>query len=160
MHTPQRLSDALAAVSKPAPRIYLSASDALEAAPSIGPKTARRMAQIGIHTVGEFLAQSPEHMSKRLNIRHMTPQVLSDWQAQSRLVMTVPGLRGTHAQLLVGAQYRDAEALQSADAAKFCADVLAFAATEDGRRILRDGDAPDIEKIRSWIENAAQALAA
>jgi hypothetical protein len=157
---PQRLSDALASVSKSAPRIYLASSDDLEAAPSIGPKTAQRFAGIGIRTVGEFLAQPPEDMSKRLDVRHMTPQILGEWQDQSRLVMSVPGLRGTHAQLLVGAGYRNADAMRAADAAKLCADVLAFVATEDGRRILRDGGAPDIEKIRSWIESAAQARAA
>ncbi len=159
-NNPKRLSDALASVVKPEPRIYLAASDDLEAAPSIGPKTAQRFAEIGVRTVGDFLSGSAEDMSQRLMSRHMSSGVLSDWQDQTRLVMSVPGLRGTHAQLLVGAGYRDVSAIAAADADKLCADVLAFAARDEGRRILRDGGAPDIEKIRAWIENAARAKAA
>ena len=31
-------------------------------------------------------------------------ETLTDWQDQARMVIDIPGLRGTHAQLLVGAQ--------------------------------------------------------
>ena len=157
---PQRLSAALAAVTKPEPRIYLTATDDLEAAPSIGPKTALRFADIGVKTVADFLSHATEDMAELLNMRGVTAAVLSDWQDQARLVMTVPGLRGTHAQLLVGGGFRTAADIAAADPDKLCADVLAFAATEDGRRVLRDGNPPDIEKIKGWIEFATRAKAA
>jgi hypothetical protein len=86
--------------------------------------------------------------------------VISDWQEQARLVCTVPGLRGTHAQLLVGAGYRTADAVAAADADKLCADILAFAATQNGQRLLRNGDPPDIEKIKGWLEAARSVKAA
>jgi len=38
--------------------------------------------------------------------------------------------------------------------------VLAFAGSAAGQRILRQGDAPDIAKIRSWLESARTVLAA
>ena len=148
----QRLEKAAAPLLQP--RLYLAATDNLDAAPSIGPKTARRFAQIGVFTVADFLARNPVELAERLRMRWMPAQVLSDWQAQAQLVMSVPSLRGTHAQLLVGAGYRDAESIIAADADKLCADVLTFAATEEGRRVLREGGAPDIEKIRAWISNA------
>ena len=85
---------------------------------------------------------------------------VADWQDQARLVCTVPGLRGTHAQLLVGAGYRSADALAGAEADKLCADVLAFAATRDGQRALRNGDPPDIERIKAWLEAARSVRAA
>jgi predicted flap endonuclease-1-like 5' DNA nuclease len=142
------------------PRTYLAASDDLEAAPSIGPKTAARLAAIGITTVGQFLEHEPGEMASLLGERFLTTQVLSEWQDQARLVMSVPGLRGTHAQFLVGAGYRDANAIIAADAGKLCADVLHFAGSTNGQRLLRDGDPPDIEKIRGWIalaQNGAKA---
>jgi hypothetical protein len=74
--------------------------------------------------------------------------------------MDVPGLRGTHAQLLVGAGYRDAAALAEAEIDTLCAAIARFALTADGKSILRDGDAPDIEKIKTWVDSASQALAA
>jgi hypothetical protein len=92
--------------------------------------------------------------------RHITPETITDWQDQARLVCTVPGLRGTHAQLLVGAGYRSADAITVAEADKLCADVLTFAASGPGQRVLRNGDPPDIEKIKGWLEAARSAKAA
>lgn len=141
-------------------RTYLTATDDLEAAPSIGPKTAQRFAAIGVKTVGEFLARQPAEMARLLEERFLSAPVLADWQAQARLVMSIGGLRGTHAQMLVGAGYRDAAEIVAADAVKLCADVLAFASTPNGQRVLRDGDAPDVEKIRGWIAKAVASIRA
>jgi hypothetical protein len=54
------------------------------------------------------------------------------WQDQARLLVTVPGLAGTHAQLLVGAGYPSADAVANAEPEKLCADVLNFALTAGG----------------------------
>ena len=71
-----------------------------------------------------------------------------------------PGLGGLDAQLLVGAGYRSGDAVAAAEADKLCADVLAFAASKDGQRVLRNGDPPDIEKIKGWLEAALSVKAA
>jgi hypothetical protein len=92
--------------------------------------------------------------------RNITAEALADWQDQARLVCTVPGLRGTHAQLLVGAGYRSADAIAAAEPDKLCADVLNFAASTPGQRVLRSGDPPDIEKIKAWLEAARSTKAA
>ena len=92
-------------------RTYLSENDDLEAAPSIGPKTAERMSAAGLFTVGDFLAQDPEELAEALDDPHFDAETLLEWQEQARLVIAVPGLRGTHAQLLVGAGYRTAQAV-------------------------------------------------
>lgn len=141
-------------------RTYLALHDDLVDAPSIGPKTASRFYNIGISTVADFLAEDAAVMAELLDTRHINALTLQNWQDQARLVMTVPGLRGGHAQLLQGAGYNDAEAIANAEPSALASAVLNFAATSDGKRILRDGDAPDIEKIKSWIDNAAEALAA
>jgi hypothetical protein len=141
-------------------RIYLAATDPLDAAPSIGPKGADRFASFGVKTVGDFLAGDPAVLSEKLGIRQVTPAVIAAWQAQARLVMTVPGLRGTHAQLLTGAGYRTADAIAAADSDQVCAAVLKYATSPEGQRLLRDGPPPDVERIKDWCENARKALAA
>jgi hypothetical protein len=50
--------------------------------------------------------------------------------------------------------------LSGADPLALSAAVLAFAATPQGARVLRDGDTPDIEAVPRWVEQARQALAA
>jgi Domain of unknown function (DUF4332)/Zinc dependent phospholipase C len=143
-----------------ASRAYLSEGDALEAAPSIGPKMVERFAAIGVHTVGDFLKEDAEQLASRLADHHFDSETLLDWQDQAKLVMSVPGLRGTHAQLLVGAGYKTAQAIAEADPLALSASILKFATTSDGKRVLREGRAPDIEKIKSWVEFAKQAAAA
>jgi hypothetical protein len=150
----------LKAVSEDGPRIYLTVDQDVVDAPSIGPKTAARLNAVGIDTVDDLLKVHPIALAARLADRHVTEQTIADWQDQARLVCSVPGLRGTGAQLLVGAGYRTAGAMAEADAAQLCADVLEFATSSEGQRILRDGAAPDIEKVRSWAESAKRALAA
>jgi hypothetical protein len=139
---------------------YLFASDDLEAAPSIGPKTAERFAEVGVHTVGDFLDSDPHELADQLDDPHFDAETLTDWQDQAQMVIDVPGLRGTHAQLLVGAGYRTAEAVAQADAVILSANVLKFAATSSGKRVLREGRPPDIEKIKGWVDAAKHAVAA
>ena len=141
-------------------RSYLAMGDDLEAAPSIGPKMAQRFAELGINTVAEFMGHDPHDMAELLDDSRIDADTLVDWQDQAQLVIDVPGVRGTHAQLLVGAGYRTADMLAEADPVDLSADVLAYATSADGKRILRDGATPDLEKIKSWVESAQQALAA
>lgn len=145
--------------SEPAKK-YLFASDDLEAAPSIGPKMAERFAAVGVHTVGDFLDSDPHELADQLDEPHFDAETLTDWQDQAQMVIDVPGLRGTHAQLLVGAGYRTAEAVAEADPVILSANVLKFAATTAGRRVLREGRPPDIEKIKGWVDAAKHAMAA
>jgi predicted flap endonuclease-1-like 5' DNA nuclease len=152
--------------SNPAPRsgteqrVYLAREDDLEAAPSIGPKMAEAFANLGVRTVGDFLGQNPQDLAELLDDSRIDAETITDWQDQAMLVMNIPGLRGTHAQLLVGAGYRTRDAVADADPVDLSADVLGFATTSEGRRVLRDGNPPDIEKIKAWVTSAEMARAA
>lgn len=147
-----------AAVEAPAEkRFYLSLEDDLVEAPSIGPKTAARFAPFGVHTVADFLSVDIEDIAEKLDVRHITVSVLQDWQDQARLVCTVPWLRGTHAQLLVGADYRSADEVANADLGDVLAGILRFAATHQGERVLRTNPPPEREKVATWIDHAQQA---
>jgi hypothetical protein len=128
--------------------------------PSIGAKTAKRLYRHGIKTVRDLLKTEPAALALLLDARHVTAESISDWQDQALLMCTIPGLRGTHAQLLVGAGYRTADAIAEAAADRLCAGVLSFAVTAAGQRVLRNGHVPDIEKIKSWLETARSMQAA
>jgi len=142
------------------PRFHLTLDSDVVDAPSIGAKTADRLRRHGIATVRDLMKAEPAALAVLLDVRGINAHAIAAWQDQARLVCTVPGLRGTHAQLLVGAGYRSAEAVAAAEADRLCADVLAFAATAEGQRVLRNGDPPQVEKIKGWLEAALSVKAA
>jgi hypothetical protein len=72
----------------------------------------------------------------------------------------VPGLRGTHAQLLTGAGFLDAAGVARASNAELATLVHDFAASPEGQRILRKSEPPSAEKIKGWIDSAAAKVAA
>ncbi len=143
-----------------AARVHLTPAHAVVDGPSIGPKMAERLAPHGIKTVADLFAADPETLAAALDQKYVKAATIRDWQDQARLVCAVPGLRGTHAQLLVGAGYRSAAAVAGAETGPLCAAVLRFATSPEGQRVLRDGAAPDAAKIASWLENARRAHAA
>ncbi|MFZ0848484.1 MAG: DUF4332 domain-containing protein [Hyphomicrobiaceae bacterium] len=143
-----------------APRLNLSLDQDVVMSPSIGPKTAARLYPHGIKTVRDLIKADPTALSVLVATRHITPEMISDWQDQARLLVTVPGLAGTHAQLLVGAGYPSADAVANAEPEKLCADVLNFALTAAGQRLLRDAETPDREKINGWRAAALSVKAA
>jgi predicted flap endonuclease-1-like 5' DNA nuclease len=156
----ERLERVTAPPARGEPRFYLSLDQDVVDGPSIGPKTAEKLYPHGIRTVRDLLRADPSVIAVLADARNITAEALADWQDQARLMCTVPGLRGTHAQLLVGAGYRSADAIAAAEPDKLCADVLNFAASTPGQRVLRNGDPPDIEKIKAWLEAARSAQAA
>jgi len=141
-----------------APRV--SATDPLQAATSIGPKLAARFAEFGVMTVGDFLSRDAQAMAAALDDARISGAVIAAWQDQARLVLTVPGLTGTQAQLIAGAGFTTRAALAAADPADLSAAVLLYAATSEGKRILRDGNTPDLEQIKAIVSSAALAQAA
>jgi hypothetical protein len=128
--------------------------------PSVGARTAKRLKRHGIATVRDLVKADPAALAVLINARSLTAQAICDWQDEALLACAVPGLCGTHAGLLVGAGFRSANAIAEAEPGKLCADVLAFALTPAGRRILRNGGAPDIERIKGWLEAARRMQAA
>jgi predicted flap endonuclease-1-like 5' DNA nuclease len=138
----------------------LKMTDDIVDAPSIGPRMAERLGALGVSTVADLMAGDPATLAARLALSQVRADDVADWQTQARLVLSVPGLTGTGAQLLVGAGYREPAVIAAAEPAKLSADVLAYAASSAGRRVLRDGEPPDIERIKQWAESSRRALAA
>lgn len=138
-------------------RFYLNRSDDVEAAPSIGPKTAQRLATVGVYTVDDLLQADPVAVASRLNNRRITPETIVSWQAQARLVCTVPELRGHDSQILVACGITEAEQLAGKRPVDLFTIVGPFADTSEGERIVRGGKKPDLEEVTDWIRFAQQA---
>lgn len=137
------------------PSTNLSLTDDLVDAPSIGPKTAKRFVDIGIHTVEQFLAGDPAEIAAAINTGWIKTDTIVDWQDQARLVVEVPGLCGYKSQLLVGVECRTRETLASQDASALHEKISSFANTSAGKRVLRSNRLPSQDDIQQWVQNAA-----
>ncbi len=129
----------------------ISRDDELSCAPSIGPKTAAAFAEIQIRTIGEFLAAPAASMARRLQKSWITATVLEDWQAQTWLMLRVPGLLSRDVQMLVGVGCRSADQLATADVRQLALLMQDYANTTAGRRALRGAEAADASLISNWI---------
>ena len=130
--------------------------DLLERAPSIGPKTAARFAQIGITTVGEFLRADASEMAIDLATRWIKESVIQLWQRQATLMCEVPALSALDSQLLAGVGCTDRKILMTHDAESMTHQIEHYAGTSAGRRYLRGGKIPNVTDIKQWIDLAKQ----
>ena len=145
----------VAAISGPT-KFHLNLKDAVEAAPSIGPKTAERFVAIGVNTIKEFLQTTSEQMAEGINFKRISADVIRAWQDQARLVCQVPNLRGHDAQLLVACGVREPEQLAQMNPRKLLNLVGPYSDTKEGMKIIRSGKKPDLEEVTDWIEWAKQ----
>ncbi|MCR6644567.1 MAG: DUF4332 domain-containing protein [Terricaulis sp.] len=139
------------------PRYTLDGRAPVEKAPSIGPKTARRLEAVGVRTIADLLAASPDEKQTQINVRHISAQVIRDWQAQALLACTVPGLRSREAQALVACGVRDAEALKAHDAVALCEAIAEWGISDEGQRAWGTAPAPTPDDIATWIARAERA---
>jgi hypothetical protein len=135
-------------------RYYLELDALIVDAPSIGPKTAKRMEQAGVRTVAEFLRANADQLAKKIDAEHLPAARLREYQLQTKLVLRIAGLRGHDAQFLVGAGYTEPDEIAASKAEELLADVLEYLETPEGERALRSGSKPDLAEVRGWIESA------
>ncbi len=140
-------------------RFYLSRASDVEAAPSIGPKTAETLYTLGVRTVDDLLTISADTLAEQMNHRRITADVIQQWQAQARLMCQVPELRGHDVQILVACGIETPEDLAHRKPTELLAIVGPFSDTREGERIIRNGRKPDLAEVTDWIQWAGQARA-
>lgn len=134
----------------------LSRDMPIERAPSIGPKTARRLETLKLKTVGNLLDADPDELDAALKKQGFSGEMLWTWQLQANLCCDVSGLYGHDAQLLVAAGVSDVKELAAANPDELLGRVTGIARSTAGKQILRDGKPPDLAEVTGWITNARQ----
>ena len=144
-------------------RYYLDESMDVEKAPSIGPKSAARLAEFGVKSVHDLLRANSTELATQINDRNFKKETIVEWQIQAGLCCDVPNLRGHDAQILTATGIKNCQELSTADPASLLERVEAFVVTSAGQRILRGSTPPDRAEINDWItwaQNAARPNAA
>ena len=148
----------LAKREKTLPKFTLNEGAPVVQAPSIGPKTAKRLEAVGVKTIADLLALNAEDGEQQIDARHISAKVIRDWQAQALLACTVPGMKSREAQALVACGVQDAEDLAQSDAAQLCEGVAQWGLSDEGQRAWGAAPAPTADDVATWIERAKRAL--
>ncbi len=142
--------------SQSRPRKNLHLDSPIIDAPAIGPKTASRFATIGVHTIGDFLDCDHVVLASSLNAKWITPKVVSQWKAQSRLAIDIERLSAAGAGLLVLSGIESANDVAAYDAQELHRLILETCETSEAKRLLRDKPPPPLATVERWIESATQ----
>jgi hypothetical protein len=130
----------------------LQSHDPIEAAPSIGPKSAERFERCGIATIQQFLAESPENVAKKLNNRRFSAAVVREYQRQAEWMLRVPNLRVLDAQLLVACGFQRPEDIAGLSPQGLLDRIAPYCDTKEGQRMLRGAAKPDLALVKNWVE--------
>lgn len=147
----------LAAEATPGARKRRTRESPVIDAPAIGAKIAARLEAIGVKTIGDLLDADPAAVTAMMAQKWVTRETVQDWQAMAQLAIDVGAVGEQDAQILIGAGVRDRSALAATDARALQAQVAAFMASDEGRRVLRGANAPRPEKVEGWIEAAKKS---
>lgn len=132
------------------PVFRLQLDDDVVDAPSIGPKTSRRLNSIGIETIADLIDSNSADVADQLDQHWIDSELIQQWQAQSVLMLRIPGLRGHDAQLLAAIGILRPEELQSHAPQQLLNDLLDFADTNHGQKIISGSTVPTLKEIVKW----------
>jgi hypothetical protein len=147
----------LARKERSLPKPTLNENAPVVQAPSIGPKTAKRFEALGVKTIADLLALNAEEGEERIDARHISAQLIRDWQAQALLACTVPGLKSREAQALVACGVQDVQDLIDSDPSELCEQVAQWGLSNDGQRAWGNAPAPTGDDVATWIERARRS---
>ncbi len=137
-------------------RFHLELACNVSDAPSIGPKTAQRLANAGIQTVADLLAADPVEAARRLGSRHIQADTIRTWQRQAKLVCQIPQLRPHDAQILVGCGLTSAEQIAQSQPEELVKLVSRFCDSKEGGKLLRADKRPELAQVAQWITRAGR----
>ena len=138
-------------------KFHLGLDDPVVDAPTIGPKTARRLEAAGVRTVRELIDCDAAATARRVNVPHIDAAAIRLWQHQAELACRIPNLRGHDAQILTAVGVTDVDTLVQLSPDDLLDDIENYLDTDEGERLLRGNPRPDRDEVHDWIRWAEQA---
>ncbi len=118
---------------------------------SLGPRTAGRLASVGVRTAGDLLAATPEDVARRLE---MEAAVVRQWRSEATLIIGVPGLPAEAARVLAAIGIGSSEQLQATTPLELIARIEAACRQTDTPGWLTSSVLPSPEEAACWIASS------
>ncbi len=138
---------------------YLVEASLVDHLPSLPSAAVASLKSLAVNRIGDLLDADPQWLAERLRSKRIDTATVEAWQAEARLLCTVPKLRPFDARVLVGAGIRQPRQLAQMHPSQLLDHVENFLATDRGREILQSGNSYELSRITSWIAAAKNGAA-
>ncbi len=115
---------------------------------SLGPRTAGRLATVGISTVAELLAAQPSLVAQRL--KSLSAETLSSWQHEAQLLLALPQLPAQAARIFAAVGFDEAKKINRCTPIELLA-ALETAQQERPTSWVAQMALPSIKEVTTWI---------
>ncbi len=140
----------------PSKRTRLTLGSPIVDAPAIGPKTAARFEAISCNTIEAFLESDPAQLANELKTSWINERIVTQWQRQALLACQIDRMTSLGSGLLVLAGIESAKTLAQQNPTELHSRLVTLAQTSEGKRLLRDKEAPMIKTVERWIASAKE----
>jgi len=124
---------------------------------SLGPRTAGRLATVGIRSVADLLAAKPLTVVERLQDERYTSATITSWQREARLIVELPVLPPDAARILGLAGYGDSERIARSSPTELLTAIESLCQSDDAPNWLRELKKPTIAEVCRWIGYAQES---
>ena len=107
--------------------------------------------------MADLLEALPATVAKLVAHSRVTEETIIAWKRQATLACRIPQLRGHDAQILVACGVNDPDELVATNVDALWQIVEPFIEANEGKRIIRNGRAPDRDEVADWIRWAQSA---
>ena len=140
---------------------WLRVDSSIGLLPSLGTQMIGRLGTLGVSTLGELILLDVNTLGSELEALQISPAQLRLWQAEARLLSSVPDLTGLEAQLLAAIGIHNPVELGAEDAETLSRRIeRAQQRSSDMWQpwMAERTTSPDTDKLRTWIRNGRRAM--
>lgn len=123
---------------------------------ALGPRTAGRLATVGIRTVAELLEAQSQVVARRLHDPALSAAVLHGWQCEAHLILKLPELPTAAVRLLAATGITSVEQISSCTPTELLA-AIEVARRESSLSWFAQTPLPSVIEAISWIQIAGHA---
>jgi hypothetical protein len=118
------------------------------------PRQRRRLAALGVHTLGDLRPAHIEQICRSGLLPRGAARQIARWRAAVRLQRDVAPLSLRDARLLVAVRCRSCRDLATVPVGRLQTAVRRYALSSPGQRLLGERRPPSRERLQSWIDSA------
>ena len=119
-------------------------------------KRCQQLEKLGIDTAGALVDADPHWIAGHFSAKKKAERSIRHYQQAIRVAASVPEMLPHHASLLFRIHRKHRKGLAAETPTKLFRDLQRYSESTSGRKHLRGGALPPVERIKVWIDHCAK----